>query len=81
MSVIIKAIVKETTLRLGHAICHPDDDFDMDKGLELAIRNAKTSPRELVANSYSLLGNDRCQSIVCDEFDYIANNLEKYIGV
>jgi len=79
-SVTASGIYKETVFKLGHAICHPGDDFDVDRGLEIAIRHAKSSQRELVANSYSLLGNDRCLSIVQDELAYITDNIEKYIG-
>jgi len=80
VNISTNAISKETVFKLGHAICHPDDDFDVDRGLELAIRHAKSSKRELVANSYSLLGNDRCENIVKDEFSYISNNLKDYIN-
>lgn len=78
---IIPERQKLTTFRMGFAICHPDDEFDMDEGVRLALKRTKSSKRELVSNSYSLLGNDRCYMLVKDEMEYIQNNPDKYLNL
>jgi len=70
---------KHTVLKLGHAITHPNDDYDFEFGVSLAISYAKKSHRSLIATSYSMLATERCENIVKDELEYIQQNLNLYV--
>jgi hypothetical protein len=70
---------KHTVLKLGYAITHPNDEYDFDFGVRLAISKALKSHRSLIATSYSMLANERCQNIVTDEAEHISKNLENYV--
>jgi hypothetical protein len=72
---------KLTGFKMGFAICCPDDPFNIDEGVKIALRRAKYAKREIVANSYSMLGNDRCFVLVNDEMEYIEKNLGKYLNL
>lgn len=64
---------------MGYSICHKDDvdDYDVEVASKLAERRFS---RPLVTYNFTYLNNDMCELLVNNEADYIANNIEKYLG-
>lgn len=76
--------IKKMPLRrfvLGCSICHPDDEFDEETGIELAIKNAKNYPLgELKSHNWTMLQDDQCEMMVQLEANYIGNNIDRYLN-
>lgn len=64
---------------MGYSICHTDDIDAYDVNLATKLAERRFS-RPLVTYNFTYLNTDMCEALVNNEADYIANNLEKYIG-
>lgn len=65
---------------IGYSICHSDDEFDMNIGIEVAKKRALHKPAgELRSNNWTMLQDGQCEMIVKCEAEYIFNNIKKYI--
>jgi hypothetical protein len=71
--------VKETILKLGITIKHPDDNEDEKLAVKIALKRALSSHKRLVSNSFSMLTSDRCIAIVENELEHIQQNIAKYL--
>ena len=66
---------------IGYSICHSDDEFDMNIGVEVAKERALHKPAgELRSNNWTMLQDDQCEMLVKCEAEYIFNNIKKYIN-
>lgn len=66
---------------IGYSICHSDDEFDMNIGMEVAKERALHKPAgELKSNNWTMLQDDQCEMLVKCEAEYIFNNIKKYIN-
>ena len=73
--------ITKFTLTLSKAICHPDDAFNEEKGVQLAIKRIKKGEDigKLTTEEYTMLTPDHCQMIVDHKAKYIANNYKHYL--
>lgn len=63
---------------MGWAICMTDSDkFDLETGIKIAKRRFAKSPMKTQNGRF--LTNDMCESIITNEANYIANNIERYL--
>lgn len=70
-------------LTIEKAICHPDDEFNEEIGMQIITRRLKRKPtdfrRVLSADDYTMLTPDACQALVDNKANYIVANIEKFI--
>ena len=67
-------------LKYSFSICHPEDDFNEEFGIQKAIKRAKTSPMgELETKYITTLCPDQINIILYGELQHIINNIDKYI--
>lgn len=80
-TLICKIPTKEYTLTLGRAICHPEDTFVKEVGVELALKRIKRgdSIGKITTENYTMLTGNTCQAIVNSKAEYMAENITKYI--
>lgn len=73
--------VKTRTLTYAVSICHPDDDFDEEIGIELAKRRLNKKPLgQLHTTLITTLCEDQIKLILFGELNYVINNIDKYIN-
>lgn len=67
---------------IGYSICHPDEIFDAEIGIDVAYKRAKSEKRRmgyLETPCWTMLQNDQCEELVKNEAMHIARNINKYI--
>lgn len=70
----------EKVLKIGLAICNPDDVFDEKVGACTAIGRAKKSEPVLYSTIPGLINTKMVQALLEQEAEYIKNNPEQYIA-
>lgn len=65
------------TLNFGHALCSPDDHFDLETGVKLAEKRLYRDP--LITYNHNFLNEDMIAAILENEVEYIIENIEKYL--
>lgn len=70
------------TLTIGYSICNPEDEFDMETGINIAKRRIreKDDLGTLETSNPTMLTKDMIESIILCKWAYIAENLEKFIN-
>lgn len=72
--------IKTRTLTYAVSICHPDDQFNKEVGIELAKRRIKKNPLgQLSTNLVTTLCEDQIKLILFGELNYVIDNIDKYI--
>ena len=68
-------------LTLGAAICHPDDEFDVEEGLDICLsRIHRGEDVGVIETSSSLmLTEDNIMANIESKLAYICNNIDKYL--
>lgn len=67
------------TLKIGIAICNPEDEFDEQIGFKKAIARAKKSEPVLYSSSLGAINSDVVKAFLKQESEYFKNNPGKYI--
>ena len=82
VKMICKLPVKEYSLTLAKAICHPDDNFVLDYGVKKCLKRIKRKEDigKLKTEEYTMLTRDNCQLIVNHKADFIADNILAHIN-
>ena len=71
---------KTRTLTYAFSICHPDDIFDEELGVEIAKRRIKEQPwGQLKTEMITTLCEDQINFILFGELKYIMDNIDKFI--
>lgn len=66
---------------MGYAICHPDDEFNEEIGINLAKRRIETDPIGTIESyNVTMLNDDQNEMMVLIELAHIIKNIDKYIG-
>lgn len=68
---------------MGYSICHIEDVFDSETGIDIAYGRAKSKRRkmgELRSDNWTMLQDDQCEVLIKCEAEHIAKNLHKYIN-
>lgn len=69
------------TLKLGIAICNPEDEFDEQVGYMKALGRARNSSPVILANNNNIgvIGTEMVKGLLRQEAEYVKNNPGKYI--
>lgn len=71
---------KVRTLTYAVSICHPDDEFDEELGVELAKRRINKKPLgQLSTTLVTTLCEDQIKLILFGELNYVINNIDVFI--
>lgn len=72
--------VKMRSIKFGYAICHTDDEFDNEKGVDIAKKRAVNDPVGMLTTiNPTMLTIDMCTMLVFGELNHIINNIDEYI--
>ena len=73
--------VKTRTLTYAVSICHPEDEYDEEIGMEIAKRRIKEKPLgQLSTTIMTTLCDDQIKLILFGELNYVINNIDKFIS-
>lgn len=71
---------KHRTLTYSYSICHPDDNFNEELGVELAKKRLRHRPLgKLETDMVTSLCKDQIKLILFGELHYIIENIEKFL--
>lgn len=71
---------RKRTLTYSFSICHPDDEYNEDIGVKIAMRRIKRNPLgRLETNLITTLCKDQINLILFGELNYVIDNIDKYI--
>lgn len=74
--------VKTRTLKYAFSICHQDDEFDEELGIEIAKKRIAKKPLgELTTTLVTTLCEDQIKLILFGELNYVINNIDSFIGL
>lgn len=80
----ITAYPKKTntrTLSYAVSICHTDDEFDEQIGIDIAKKRVETKPLgRLTTNLVTTLCEDQIKWILFGELNFVISNIDKYIS-
>ena len=81
ITMTVEMPTKKFVLRLAKAICHPEDEFDMETGIKKCKKRIKKNQGigKLTTEEYTMLTPDNCQMIVDHKADHVASHIRKYI--
>ena len=67
-------------LTYAYSICHPDDKFDEQTGINIAKRRIKSSPMgELTTKYVTSLCKDQIELILFGELKFILDNIDMFL--
>ena len=73
--------IKIRTLTYAVSICHPDDEYNEEIGIELAKKRINEKPMgQLTTSLVTTLCEDQIKLILFGELNYVINNIDKFIG-
>ena len=73
--------VKTRTLTYAVSICHPDDEFDEELGVEIAKKRLNEKPLgQLSTTLVTTLCEDQIKLILFGELNYVINNIDRFIS-
>lgn len=73
--------VKTRTLTYAVSICHPDDEFDEELGIEIAKKRIDEKPLgQLSTTLVTTLCEDQIKLILFGELNYVINNIDQFIN-
>lgn len=73
--------VKTRTLTYAVSICHPDDEFDEELGVEIAKRRINQKPLgQLSTTLVTTLCDDQIKLILFGELNYVIDNIDHFIN-
>ena len=66
---------------VAYAICSPEDEFDEQKGIEIAKKRIEKGDDigTVMTNNVTMLTEDLCYYELLGKISYIAKNIDKYI--
>lgn len=69
-------------LTLARAICHPSDEFNFEKGVEMCKKRIEQGIiiGEQESENITMLNDDQCEILVFCEVNHIIKNIDKYIS-
>ena len=68
-------------LTVGHAICNPNDEFELEKGIKIASRRAKKQWfSRLLSNNRRDFTKETIEAIIKTKCEYIANNIQNFVN-
>ena len=70
---------KVRVLKYAYSICHPEDEFNEEVGIELAKKRLNRPLGELKTNYISCLTPDQINMILFEELNYIIENIDKFM--
>lgn len=70
-------VVKE--LKLGIAICNPEDTFNKEIGVKKALARARANVPALVSTKLGTINSKMVKALLEQEADYLKNNPENFI--
>lgn len=74
--------VRQKKLTIGLSICHPADDFDIEKGIEIAKSRAKKQPIGSISTTdWNMLQDDMCMGILLVQLAHVSENIDKYLPI
>lgn len=72
---------KTKRLKIGWAIQHPEDNFDVNVGTKLAIKRAKECPISRITSEFNgEFNEDMVVNTLRNKAEFIFNNIEKFIN-
>ena len=71
----------ERKFTIGMAVCAPDDEFDEEYGIRLAMKRIEKGYNlgTVYTNDVTMLTKDACEAELNNKFDFISENLDKYL--
>jgi hypothetical protein len=73
--------IKIRTLTYAVSICHPDDEYDEEIGVEIAKRRICEKPMgQLTTSLVTTLCEDQIKLILFGELNYVINNIDRFIN-
>jgi len=79
---ITKEEVKIKTLRIGHAIQNPSDEYNEDFGIKLATKRAMSKKYRLgyiQTEDFRMLSDSTNEAIVKNQVEFISSHINKFI--
>lgn len=71
---------KGKELRIGYSICNPNDSYDENFGVKLALHRAKNSPFcHLISDFSGEFNKETIEAILQIKAEYIVNNIEHFV--
>ena len=72
----------ERKFTVAYAICSPEDEFNEEKGIEIAKSRIEKGRDigSIMTNNVTMLTEDLCYYELLGKISYIAKNIDKYIG-
>ena len=72
---------KIRTLTYAVSICHPDDEYDEEIGMEIAKKRIYEKPLGMLTTPLvTTLCEDQIKLILFGELNYVINNIDRFIG-
>ena len=67
---------------MAYSICHPDDSYNEEQGIHIALRRIKSGDRigTLTTADKTMLNDDQCYAILNNEMRHIQTNINHYIN-
>ena len=73
--------IKVRTLTYAVSICHPDDVYDEEIGIEIAKKRINEKPMgQLSTTLVTTLCEDQIKLILFGELNYVIDNIDGFIG-
>lgn len=66
-------------LKLGYAICNPEDEFNENVGIAKAYHRAKSSKPVMFVTNQGIINTTMVEGLLKQEANYLSENPEKYI--
>ena len=70
---------KTRTFRYAYSICHPEDKFNKELGIEIAKKRLARPLGELKSTYTSCLTKDQVEFILLEELTYIKEHIDRFI--
>jgi hypothetical protein len=74
--------VKIKTLRIGHAIKHPSDEYNEEFGIRLAMKRAMSEKSRLgyiQTQDFRMLSDSMNEAIIINQVEFISEHIYKFI--
>lgn len=79
-TIVTKTPMTDRNLTFGYAICHPTDEFNLEKGIKLAKKRCKSDPNGVLhSTNVTMLTKDACEFYVFHKLVYIIQHIDEFI--
>lgn len=77
-----KTKIHKRVFSMGYSICHPEDEYNEEIGINVALRRIKNGDAigTLTTTDITMLNDDQCYAILSNELIHIKNNINHYIN-